>query len=202
MGALRTQVRTGGVRNNIQFMTDISSSERDQFYQERDSRTESYLPTGSPARVPVSIHASADVCESRSGQLLVVTLVNQLARIHRELRVVLSVGHAALQIPSLCGTRSLGDEVQRLAQRIDPYGKCDVDSGDRRPASVSVGAGAYCRPDLAWYVGWNASIAELARKPSRLGRESTAALRGAGLAALLGAAAAVKGSRQNKLVNS
>ena len=173
-------------------MTEICASQRERFYRERDSRTESYLNSGSPASVPVSIHASADVCESKSGQLLLVTLVNQLARIHRELRLVLGVPHAELQIPPLCAGGSLGDEVQRLARRIDPYGRCDVDCQDRGPATISIGAGAYCRPDLAWYLSWNSSNAELKKEPSPIRRESSGALRGAGLAALLGAAAATK----------
>ena len=173
-------------------MTDIDTSQRDRFYRERDSRTESYLGHDFPALAPISIHASADVCESKSGQLLIVTLVNQLARIHRDLRLALAEPAAELVVSSLCGGCTLGDEVQRLARRIDPYGRCDVDREDLNPCAVSIGTGAYCRSDLTWYLGWKFSTAELRKDPCRLERESSAALRGAGLAALLGAPAAIK----------
>lgn len=173
-------------------MTDNHTSLRNRFYRERDSRTESYLAHVSPAPVPISIHASADVCESKSGQLLIVTLVNQLARIHRDLRLALAAPDTELMVASLCGGCTLGDEVQRLARRIDPYGRCDVDRRDVNPCAVSIGIGAYCRSDVTWHLGWNSSNAELRKDPCRLERESSAALRGAGLAALLGAAAATK----------
>lgn len=168
------------------------TAERERFYRERDSRTESYLQTGSPARTPVSVHVSAEACETRAGQLAVVTLVNQLARIHREMRVALAVTNAELLLPALCGTRALGDEVATLVQRIDPFGRFDVGSPDLAPCAISIGIGEYCRRSLAWYLGWDSSNAYLDRKPCGLGKESSAALRGSGLAALLGASAVMK----------
>ena len=141
---------------------------------------------------PVSVHVSADACETQSGQLLLQTLVNQLARIHRELRLVLAAPDVALLTPSLCGTSTLGDEIIRLARRIDPFGKFALDAEPSSPDHISIGVGAHCRRDLNWYLGFDRSNAKLNTEPCRPGSNTSADLRGAGLAATLGAAAASK----------
>ncbi len=168
------------------------TANRERFYQERDSRTESYLQARFPARTPVSVHVSADACETRAGQLALVTLVNQLARIHQEMRIALATPGAELLVPSLCGACALADEVGRLVHRIDPYGRFDVGSPDLEPCAISIGIGEYCRSSLAWYLGWDSSNARLDTKSCGFGRESSASLRGSGLAALLGATAIMK----------
>ena len=76
--------------------------------------------------------------------------------------------------------------------RIDPYGAFDVVGSSLTPTEVSIGVGIHCRPDLRWYLGYDRSNAELAKSPRSLGNDLTADLRGAGLAAILGAAAAIK----------
>ena len=62
-------------------------SERDDFYRLRDKRTSEYLPglTVEPRPVYVSVDWSAS--RSRSGQIAVLALVNQLARVHRVIAV-------------------------------------------------------------------------------------------------------------------
>ena len=175
-------------------MTNNYAFESERFYCERDSRTADYLRSDSPALVPVSVHVSDDACKTNSGQLLLITLVNQLARIHRELHFALSAPDASLLTPALCGGSNLGDEICRLARRIDPYGKFELDCPHLTPSRISIGIGAYCRSDLTWYLGCNRSIAELAKTPCGLAHDLSADLRGAGLAALLGAAAATKGA--------
>ena len=173
-------------------MKDLATANRDRFYRERDSRTESYLQAGSPALTPVSVHASGDACETRAGQLAILTLLNQLARIHREMRIALAEPDAQLLVPSFSGARTLGDEASRLTQQIDPYGRFDVGCLRLAPCATSIGIGAYCPSGLTWYLGWDSSNACLERKPCEHGEASSAALRGSGLAALLGAAAATK----------
>lgn len=173
-------------------MTDNHISQSEHFYRERDFRTTDYLGGASPFLVPISVHASADACETQSGQLLLGTLVNQLARVHRELYFALSAPDASLLIPAVCGGSNLGDEIHRMTRRIDPYGKFEIDGSEFSPSAISVGIGAHCRPDLTWYLGCNRSNAELATAPCGLGYNASSDLRGAGLAALLGAAAAIK----------
>ena len=173
-------------------MTDDLVSERERFYRERDSRTLEYVESDSRIIAPVSVHVSADACETQSGQLLLLTLVNQLARIHRELRLVVAAPDTTLLTPALCGTSILGDEMVRLAQRIDPFGKFELDT-ERSPSDhISIGIGAYCRRDLTWYLGFDRSNAKLDTEPCQAGSNIQTDLRGAGLAATLGAAAATK----------
>ncbi len=173
-------------------MTDDLVSQRERFYLERDSRTSDYLKGDSPANASVSIHVAADACETQSGQLLVLTLVNQLARIHRELRFVLAAPYRPLLTPALCGASTLGDEVCRLARRIDPFGKFELDKKQSPPDRISIGLGADCRRDLTWYLGFDRSNGILDNKPCQAGNNAPADMRGAGLAATLGAAAAMK----------
>ena len=173
-------------------MTDDLVSDRALFYRERDSRTSDYLESVSPPNAPVSIHVSADACETPSGQLLLLTLVNLLARIHRELRFVVTVPDTALLTPALCGASTLGDEICRLARRIDPFGKFDLDTERSPPSEISIGLGISCRRDLTWYLGFDRSNANLDTDPCQAGNNLSADLRGAGLAATLGAAAATK----------
>ena len=173
-------------------MSDRVDSESERFYRERDCRTEGYLGKFFPAQIPISIHASSDACESHPGQLLLTTLVNQLARIHRSLYISLAQPDARLLSVSLCGGSNLGDELTRLMKRIDPYGTFEVSGPKLAPSKISIGVGAYCGPGLCWYVGWDRSNAELAKSPCRLGHQTSADLRGAGLSALMGAAAAAK----------
>ena len=175
-------------------MTENYTSLCERFYRQRNCRTEDYLGGASPALTPVSLHASDDACETQSGQLLLVTLVNQLARVHRELRFALSAPSAPLVIPTLCGGSTVGDEIHRLTKRIDPYGTFEFAHPHIVPNSISIGIGGYCQSGLTWYVGCNRSNAELAVVPCGLGHDVSSDLRGAGLAALLGAAAAIKGA--------
>ena len=97
-------------------MTNENNSERDRFYRERDSRTVDYLAVDSPGRIPVSVHASNDACSTRSGQLLLVTLANQLARVHQHVRFSLATPDVALLTPAVCNGSSLGDEIQKLLE--------------------------------------------------------------------------------------
>ena len=121
-----------------------------------------------------------------------MTLANQLARIHQHVRFSLATPDAALLTPAVCNGSSLGDEIQKLLERIDPYGTFDVEGSHWTPAEISIGVGTHCRSGLSWYLGYDRSNAELAKNPRSLGHDVTADLRGAGLAAILGAAAAIK----------
>ena len=173
-------------------MTDDYVSERERFYRERDSRTSNYLGNNSPARASVSVHVSADACETQPGQHLLLALVNQLARIHRKLSFALDSPNAVLLSPALCGSTTLGDEIYSLARRIDPFGEFELDRARPPSDRISIGVGAHCRRDLAWYLGFDRSIARLDKAPCRPGNQVPTDLRGAGLAATLGAAAATK----------
>lgn len=176
------------------------TSERERFYLQRDSRTSEYLKNGFPANTPVSIYISTDACETKSGQLLFLALVNQLARLHRELHFVVAAPDTELLTPTLCSTSTLGAEIYKLANRIDPYGKFEFDTEQTPPDDISIGIGAYCRRDLTWYLGFDRSNAKIHTEPCGIGNDASADLRGAGLAAILGAAAAAKAVLKFKTV--
>ena len=95
-------------------------------------------------------------------------------------------------VPAVCGGTTIGQEIYSLVNRIDPYGIHELGGRMVHPYAISIGIGEDCRSDLTWYLGCNLWNGELARVPCGIGEGSAADLRGAGVAALLGAAAAVK----------
>ena len=101
-------------------MKEIYTSQCERFYQERDLRTEDYLGKSTLALVPVSIHTSPDACETQSGQLLILTLVNQIARIHRKLRIAISALDTDLLVPKVCGGSRIGDEIPQIDATYRP----------------------------------------------------------------------------------
>ena len=168
------------------------SSDALTFYRRRDLRTVDYLGDAIPWNEPVSVHGADQACSTPAGQLLLATLANQLGRVHRHVCFSLTVPDAGLLIPSLCGGANLGDEIQRLLQRIDPYGRFRIEGPAESPSRIAIGVGGDCRRDLAWYLGCDRSNAELATRPRGLGEGVASDLRGAGLAALLGGACVMK----------
>ena len=173
------------------------NQERERFYQERDRRTIEYLDGDhSPYLVPVSVHAGQDVCLTQAGQLLLVGMANQMARVHRHLRFSLAEPDSALLTHALCNSETLGGEIEAVCKRIDPYGSFVVDGPSSVSSQVAIGVGKDCPPKLAWYLGYDRSLAHLARRRCHLGRGGTADLRGAGLAATIGAATAFKAALQ------
>ena len=168
------------------------NAERERFYRERDARTVDYLERDWPVGDTVSVEAGDDACLTPAGQLVLLTLVNQLMRSHREVHVSVSDPDATILVPSVCGGASLGDEMVKLASQIDPYGQFRVETQSGRVSDVSIGVGEACRKGLDWYLGCDRCTAELAARPLSLGCGTSADLRGAGAAAVLGAAAAMK----------
>ena len=176
-------------------MTTAPNTERDRFYQLRDARTVAYIErNGPPVLAPVAVHADDDTCATQAGQLTLLTLVNQLMRFHRVVRMFTSNPDVALLTPPVRGGVTLRDELVSLAAAIDPYSQFDLHTRlETYPAAVSIGLGKNCRADLDWYLGCDRSVGELGNSPSSLGQGSSSDLRGAGVAAVLGASAAMKG---------
>ena len=169
-----------------------ADAERMRFYRERDARTIDYLESDWAVDAAVSVEAGDDACSTPAGQLVLLTLVNQLMRFHRIVRVSISDPDAAMLVSGVCGGTSLGHEMVKLASRIDPYGQFRVDTQAGGISDVSIGVGGACRKGLSWYLGIDRCTAELATSPLSLGYRTGADLRGAGAAAILGAAAAMK----------
>ena len=163
-----------------------------RFYRERDRRTMDYLQGDSWRDVSVSVHAGHDVCSTHPGQLLLVTLANQLARIHRYVRFSIADPSAHLLTASVVDASTLGNEIQALSDRIDPYGSFDVTGPISTQEDISLGVGSDIRAGLSWYLGFDRSNATLDKHHCPVYAHGTASLRGAGLAAVLGAATAIK----------
>lgn len=165
---------------------------KEHFYRERDRRTTEYLGDHTPWKTPTTIYAGNDACLTPAGQILLTTLANQLARVHRSVVFSLTSAGTPLLIRSVCGGSSLGEEILRTLRRIDPFGQFDIVGKDTSPVGVSIGAGHDCPVGLHWYIGYDRSIAELSHQGKSLGAGGPADFRGAGLAAVLGAAVATK----------
>ena len=179
-------------RGKTQAASAAFEVERKSFYRERDARTLDYLERDLTADGIVSVEAGDDACFTPAGQLVLVTLVNQLMRAHREVHVSVSDPDAKMLTPSVCGGRTLGDEMVTLASQIDPYGHFRLEALSGRTAEVSIGVGEACQAGLDWYLGFDRCMAELATRPVSLGRGTSADLRGAGAAAVLGASTTMK----------
>ena len=174
-------------------MNTTSATEQDRFYRERDSRTVGYLDREPLFSEPVTVHAAEDASVTQAGQLTLLTLVNQLVRFHRVVRVVCSNPEVGLLTPAVAGARTLGEELANLAAAIDPYGQFELDTCPGASwGTVSIGLGKHCPRDLDWYVGCDRSVGSLTSEPSSVGRGSSADLRGASAAAVLGASAVTK----------
>ena len=108
-------------------MTTAPNTERDRFYQLRDARTVAYLErNGPPVLAPVAVHADDNACATQAGQLALLTLVNQLMRFHRVVRVFTSNPDVELLTPPVRGGVTLRDELVSLADAIDPYSQFDL----------------------------------------------------------------------------
>ena len=173
-------------------MTPSQESEHERFYRQRDVRTVDYLGSGWDVCAPISVDAGDDVCTTPAGQLALLTLANQLMRVHRVIHVSLSEPDAVIQVPAICGGETIGEEMAKLARRIDPYGEFRVDTSPGKNTTVSLGVGACCRRGLHWYLGFDRCTAELETAPLPLGAGTSSDLRGAGAAALLGASTVTK----------
>lgn len=167
-------------------------AKRRRFYRDRDLRTTTFLGADAQTDCAVTIHAGEDVCWTHAGQLLLVALANQLVRFHRSVHFSLSSPNARLLTRSLCDQSTLGDEIQNLAGRIDPYGAFGVTQKRVVRSGVSFGVGRDVRTGLTWYLGFERSIGSVRKQRCSVNSRGTAALRGAGLAAILGAATAIK----------
>ena len=173
-------------------MTRTCDADRKRFYQLRDARTVEYLNRTWVESAAISIKAGDDACLTRAGQLLLIALVNQLMRFHRDVHVSVSSPDAPIVVPPLCSGVNLGDEMLKLANRIDPYGNFRVDARPPQDSIVSIGVGETCGKGLNWYLGFDRCVAELATDPVSLGDGTSSDLRGASVAAVLGASAAMK----------
>lgn len=128
----------------------------DEFVDEFFSRTDAY--TGSRSLDKPVVVSFGPEANSRPGHLLLLSLINQLARAHRRIAVVGDLS-SKLMIPSpLVGGSSLGDACVRLAKAINPHVEFEVSSKSPSTDScIGLGIGAQADTRIG-FQGWNAQI--------------------------------------------
>jgi molybdopterin/thiamine biosynthesis adenylyltransferase len=162
----------------------------EEFYRLRDRRSVEYLGRAIGDHVPVHVAIDAAAATSAPGQLALLALANQLARIGR--RISFSLDDPAT--PALARTPFPGDTLGELllatVRAIDPCAEFTI-GGRPRGRNVSIGLGAAVGTGYDWYIGADRAIAHLQRSP--VGFASTpGTLRGGALASCLGCAAVLR----------
>jgi hypothetical protein len=138
----------------------------------------------------VGVHVVVDdaACRSATGQLLLLSLVNQLARVHRKIGLDLAIPEAPLRTRSVFTGSNLADTALSGLREIDPFGSFGLSS--QAPSSaMTLGIGPSAPEGLDWYLGAEGAIAALDKSPLQLKVDLPGSARGAGLASCLGAAA-------------
>jgi hypothetical protein len=158
-----------------------------EFYSLRDLRTVEYVGT-QPFNVrPVHVAIDDKTALTLAGQLALLALANQLARVHR--RITFGLGTPSLplavKVPLASGT--LGETLLSSVGRIDPCGEFRLGAPPNERV-VSLGLGSEVGAGFDWYIGADRAIGELAKSPSGFSNAAST-LRGAALASCLGAAA-------------
>jgi hypothetical protein len=160
-------------------------SEADEFYRRRDQRSTEY-GAGLPLTVPpVHIIVDPTAARSASGQVLLLSLLNQLGRGFR--RITVDVPESPLVIQALVPASDVRSAAVAMMAEIDPFG--EFGPAKRPPAgSLIVGIGTELRAAAHWHLGASGAVGHLADGPVSV--QATPADRlGAAVASCLGAAA-------------
>lgn len=160
--------------------------ERDEFYLLRDKRTNQYLAGQILDSRPVYVSVDTQTLRTRAGQLAVLALVNQLARVHRSVAMDLPPEDQPLLAVTGAPAHDLRSAVLSTMHAADPYGNFAF-SSRRPPRCLSIGLGTKSAPGCDWYIGARNAIAYFARSPVAFSA-TEGSVRGAALASCLGAA--------------
>lgn len=161
-----------------------------EFYAERDRRTLSYGTQIEALERPVGIRIGPKAAETIPGQVLMLTVVNIAARVHR--RLAIEVPDVDLRVPSLVHASSLLNAVIGIAAAINPYIQIESDFVGFEGPVLAIGDGRG-----SFFVGTNGFQATVASTHQPV-VDHPAGILGAGLAACLGTSAllqAAAGSR-------
>lgn len=169
-------------------MRAVSACEN--FYRLRDPRSIEYL--GRPLENLLPIHVAIDAVSAAttSGQLALLSLSNQLARVGRRISFSLADPTVRVLARTPFQGATLGEVLLTTALAIDPCGEFTL-AGRPTGHCVSIGIGAEVDRDCQWYLGADRSIAYLQRSPVTCA-DTPGTLRGAALAACLGCSAMLR----------
>jgi len=160
-----------------------------EFYKQRDDRTGTYLARSWRPSGVVRVFLGDVAAHTEVGQHLVLALTNFLARAHRHVLFSLPDDPAPLRTFSLVAADTIQEAVLRTARAIDP---CGIFAPSKTGGDFTLGIGPEAETGLTWYLGADLANGYLQRTPTLLNTTARGSLRGAGIAAVLGAAAAFK----------
>jgi molybdopterin/thiamine biosynthesis adenylyltransferase len=170
------------------------SSPAEAFYAERDQRTIQVGGHDAALSRPVHLVVGPDAAASRPGQAAVLATVNMLARVHRQLHLVIPA--APILARGLIRAADLPSSAVDTAAAINPFMAVTV-SGTMASApgaeAVTAAIGTDVPGGLDLYIGWIRGRAEIATHPVPV-TEGGDALAGAGTASCLLAAGIFRAS--------
>lgn len=167
-------------------MTDCKA-----FYRERNRRTVSYMDKGVRTGERIVVAIGPRATDTEAGQFLVLTLANLLARVHRRIDFVVPEFESPLRVwAPFTNADNFGSAVLATAEALDPCGDFRLRSRMPEAGHPGVGVGRAAPTGLLWYLGARGAVARLDRTAVSVDDEfGPGTLRGAGLAACLGASA-------------
>lgn len=165
-----------------------SAANREAFYRERDDRTNRLLGRESLGELPVHVAIDAAMSESVAGQVLALSLINQLVRVHR----AVSVDLPSTEIPLLATVpfhqTTLRDTIEATVRTIDPYCELEMSREPRHSTTVRVAVGAP-RSDCQIYLSCSGAAGRLDSREQVSDLDHPLSTWGAGVASCLGAGA-------------
>lgn len=161
------------------------------FYQERDLRTKEYTSGEIDLETRIHIQTDIDIIYSQVGQTLLLALVNQLSRVHKQISISVN---PEIKIPlltnSLFSVKDFASELFTIMRKIDPFGGYTyLETPPEDAICLGIGKTAVTTPG-AIYLGANGSIGYVSSSPKALDLDNLGSTRGAAVAACLGACAA------------
>ncbi len=166
--------------------------ERRLFYQERDRRTTEYINGPISDKHPIWVGIGNDAATSTAGQFLILSLANQLARVHRKITFVLEQPATRLTARVPFARPTLGDTLTRTCREIDPWGCFTIQTRRPEAPGISMGISECAGTGYSWCLGADRALAYLQKEPCPLTTDFRGTLRGCALAACLGAAAVLR----------
>lgn len=158
-----------------------------KFYSERNARTLEYVGDQLFDALPVHVAIDAKSATLPGGQVALLALTNQLARVHRRVTFDLRSSSVPLRVTNPFACPTLGETLLSTARAIDPCGEFSIGTPPRERV-VSIALGESVVGQFDWYIGADRAIGKLGKSPIRFS-EAPGTLRGASLASCLGAAA-------------
>jgi len=166
------------------------SEDCSEFYRLRDARTATYVARTWAPQLSVGVVIESAASGSVVGQHLLLSLANMLARVHRKIVFEVPDPNRPLGVFCIIPASTIGEALLRSTKVIDPCGSFAL--GEVNSCDVTLGIGMDRDDRIQWHLGANRSLAHLAREPVPLNLAEQGSMRGAGLAACLGAAVAFK----------